>query len=191
MKIHHRVLVSQLSDLPIFKTIKIYQKLNFNVMTKEELIDFIPSEASMGWTKPKILEETNKAYNYAKQYFAKYTEGLSRLRSGQLCLIGKNPDTFISDQPVYLLTGLGWLHYVDKSSSAYRSCVSCKVQELRITTLFNSRDEKVHCYRPPCYYGDDEVIFPMPQKYLELDTEVIENFKKALDTLTPIVPHSL
>lgn len=189
MKIYPRACVSQLSELPVFKVIE-SQQPDFNTMTKEELINFIPSEASIGWTKPKILEEINKTYNHAKQYFAKHAEGLSRLKSGQLCLMGKKPDIFISDQPVYLLTGLYWFHYVDKAGCR-DSCVSCELQELRITTFFSRREDRLHCYDPSGFYGDNQVIYPLPLKYLKLEPKAIENFKEALKLLKPPVLRSL
>lgn len=184
MKREHQIRVSQLSDLPAFKAVKTYDPSDFTVMTKQELINLIPSGASISWSRPQILEEVSKAYDHAKQYFDKHAEGLSRLRSGQLCLVGPNLDLYMDDQPVYLLTGLWWLHHIDTIGYPV-SGVQCDLQELAIKTHWDDRLKSLSCRSDPYNYDRYQKVYPISQAHLQIDATAVEHFKEALNFLTP------
>lgn len=173
-------IVSSLNDLPVFKAIKSYQLSDLQEMSKQQLIDVLPSDARITWTKPKILEEVEKVYNSAKKYFDEHELGLGRLQAGQLCLMGNELDLFREGQTVYLLTGLSWFPFPGNVGD------SCKLLELNIkicNSHFDSIPFKLHSRYSNYGYRKEQVIYPVPKEYLIMNSEILEALKKALNIL--------
>jgi hypothetical protein len=182
MKNSNDISVSRLSDLPIFKTVTSYKPSDFDAMTKQELIDLLSSAACISWSKPKILQEVNRAYDAAKRYFDKYGKNLSQLEAGQLCLKSDKLDTCWSEKPIYILIDLYWKYW------GKDNYVLCRLQKFAIQTSYDEcRTKSLSCRIISCGYHDEEaIIYPVPQDISIMNAEAVKNFKKALDSINPV-----
>lgn len=183
------VIASRLTELPFYNAVMSYEPSDFDRMTKEELVGALPGYAYISWKEPcsswnksKILASVTELYNLAKGYFHKHGDGLMRLQPGQLCLIGgSEPDVYLSQQPVYLFVGVEWHSFPDES------LVLCHLQELSVQTYDQPCDPNaVKRLISLCQshgYSDNHLIYPIPEEYLLMASERLENLKKALQMI--------
>jgi hypothetical protein len=178
--------VTCLADLPIYQVVKTYEPLDFRSMTKQQLVNILPSNAYISWNKSEILEEVDRAYNSAKRYFKKYGRNLVRLKTGQLCLMSDEIDSFADEQQVYRFDGLTWFPFPTGDH------VSCRLQELKICThtTWNSDSctQKMSLFgRVSNYaYTENQLIYPLSNEQCQMMQKTLEGFKEALVTITAI-----
>lgn len=178
----HDEVVNCLEELPVFKVIKKYTPLHFRDMTKQQLVDILPSNAKVSWNKSDILKEVDRAYNSASDYFDKHGLELSRLKAGQLCLMSDTLNKISEEQSVYLFAGLTWFPFPTGDR------VSCTLVELRM------------CLSPPSFglrtplysqsgnygYGDNQFIYPLPTDQAKMRHKTLDRWKTALAAIESV-----
>lgn len=174
--------VPQLSDLPIFNVVNSYKLSDFGMMTKQQLIEVLPSDACISWSKQRIVEEVSQAYTIAKDYFDQYSLELSKLSLGQLCLVVDPRESSIisSSSVVYVFLGMKWFPFPDNSN------VSCKMQELSIRPVerHDGYPVDLHCNVSNYGHNKNQKIYPISNDQLVMGSEKVKNLKAAISIIS-------
>lgn len=177
----HEEVVSCLEELPVFKVIQKYTPGHLRAMTKQQLVDILPTKAVVSWSKPDILREVDRVYNSVNDYFDKHGFELSRLKAGQLCLRSGTLDKVTEGQTVYIFGGLTWSPFYDY--------VTCLLVEFNVILFSPSLREELHLRTSSrcCPHSrDHQLVYPLPASQSKMWYSALETLKLGLNNITPL-----
>lgn len=180
----HQKIVNSLEELPVFKVVQKYLPSHFRDMTKQQLVDILPTDASVSWSKADILKEVDRAYFSAHEYFEKHSVDLAKLKTGQLCLRSDTLGKISQGQTVYCMAGLTWFR------SSIEDHVRFQLLELNLLLRSSSLREDLYlaCPSESYPYGDNfnQFIYPLPTAQLRMWSPALEVLKQGLNSINAI-----